>query len=199
MSRVKPVKRGDVPELEPYIQSWEERMGFVLNDVLILAHKPKMAKAVGELGRAVFDPEVRISLELRNMVAFMASHAHGCRYCMAHVASNADRCSIPSEKVAALWQFDTSPLFDDAERAALRLAQAAASVPNTVTDADFVELRKYYDDEQIVEIMAVVAYMGFFNRWNDTFATDLEGLPRSYAERTLKASGWEIGKHGGSR
>ncbi|MEE8161093.1 MAG: carboxymuconolactone decarboxylase family protein, partial [Acidobacteriota bacterium] len=80
---MKPVKREDVPELEPYIQSWEERMGFVLNDVLILAHKPKMAKAVGELSRAVFDPEVRISLELRNMVAFMASQAHGCQYCMA--------------------------------------------------------------------------------------------------------------------
>ena len=199
MSRVKPVKREDVPELEPYIQSWEERMGFVLNDVLILAHKPKLAKAVGELSRAVFDPEVRISLELRNMVAFMASQAHGCQYCMAHVASNADRSSIPSEKVAALWQFDTSPLFDDAERAALRLAQSAASVPNTVTDADFVELRKYYDDEQLVEIMAVVAYMGFFNRWNDTFATDLEDLPRSYAEKTLKASGWAVGKHDGSR
>ncbi len=140
MSRVKPVRRDDVPELEPYIQSWEKRMGFVLNDIMILAHKPKMAKALGELSRAVFDPDVRISLELRNMVAFMASQAHGCQYCMAHVASNGDRSGIPPEKVAALWQFDTSPLFDDAERAVLWLAQSAASVPNTVTDANFVEL-----------------------------------------------------------
>src|SRR5262249_57940240 len=84
---------------------------------------------------------------------------------------------ISSAKEEALWEYETSPLFSAAERAALRVAQGAAQVPNAVTDVDFSELKRYYSDAQIVDIVAVIALFGFLNRFNDTMATELESSP----------------------
>ena len=54
---------------------------------------------------------------------------------------------------------ETSPLFSDAERAALRLGYHAALVPNEATAADFDELKRHFDEGQIVEIVATIATM----------------------------------------
>ena len=78
----------------------------------------------------------------------------------------------------------------------MRFGFAGGSVPNAVTEAHFEDLRQYYSEEQIVELGATIALFGFLNRWNDTFGTTLEAKPIANAEKYLKKSGWEIGKHG---
>ena len=92
---------------------------------------------------------------------------------------------VEDKKLAAVWEYPTSPLYTIAERARLDYALAAASVPNAVTDAMFAELRKYWTEEQIVEIVGVIALFGFLNRWNDTMATPLEDEPIEVAERSI--------------
>ena len=95
-------------------------------------------------------------------------------------------------------EFETSDLFTEAEKSALRFAQAASAVPNMVTDADFDDLREHFNDEEIVEIVSVISLFGFLNRWNDTMATSLEEEPVEFAERTLADKGWDGSKHRGS-
>jgi hypothetical protein len=58
-------------------------------------------------------------------------------------------------------------------------------VPNEVTDKHFAELKRWYSDEQIVEITGVIALFGWLNRWNETMATSLEDSPRRFVERNL--------------
>ena len=41
----------------------------------------------------------------------------------------------------------------------------------------------------------MIALFGWLNRWNDTLATELEGLPRAFAAEHLSKSGWEPGAH----
>jgi alkylhydroperoxidase family enzyme len=116
---------------------------------------------------------------------------------MAHTAHTAGRVGISDAKEEALWEYETSPLFSAAERAALRVAQGAAQVPNAVTDEDFTELKRHYTDTQIVDIVAVVALFGFLNRFNDTMATELESSPIEAGRRFLAQKGWGVGKHAG--
>jgi alkylhydroperoxidase family enzyme len=94
-----------------------------------------------------------------------------------------------------VWEFATSALFSDAERAALRLALHAGLNPNETSAADFAELARHFDEGQIVEIVGTIALFGYLNRWNDTMATDLEERPAKVAHRALDATGWEPGKH----
>ena len=129
------------------------------------------------------------------MVGLIASHAGGCQYCVAHNAFGIDREGIAADKQQALWDFRTSPLFSAAERAALELAAGAGQSPNATTDADFGELRRHFDDRQIIELIAVIALFGFLNRWNATLATTLEGEPLEFARKHMAAAGWSPGAH----
>lgn len=195
MSRVKPLKREDVPQLEPFFAQTEKRMGFLPNSQLIMAYKPKLLQAFSQLGQAVNDPANKTPRPLRTLVAHMASKSAGCQYCVAHTGESAHHANLDDRKIAAIWEYETSPLFTEAERAALRFAQSAAVVPNAVTDQDFAALRRHFSNEEIVELVGVIAYFGFLNRWNDTLATELEPNPLQFAEKALSASGWEAGKH----
>lgn len=116
------------------------------------------------------------------MVGEVVSNAAGCRYCTAHNAENAaKRGGVAEEKIRALWQYRSSPLFTPAERAALDLALAAGSCPPSVTDEHFLELRKHFSEDAIIEIVAVIALFGWQNRWNDALATELEQHPLEFA------------------
>jgi alkylhydroperoxidase family enzyme len=86
-------------------------------------------------------------------------------------------------------------LFDAAERAALDLAAAASVVPNAVSDDVFAELGRHWNEEEIVEIVAMTATAGFLSRWNSTMVTPLEDEPRSIGEKFLAGQGWEPGSH----
>lgn len=198
MSRLSPLPRAELGELEGAFQSFKNRMGFVANSGLIMARRPAILRALGDLARAVME-NGEVPLGLKSCISQVASWATGCLYCQAHFANNALRSGISDEKVENLWNFERSPLFDDAERAALRFALAGAQVPNGVTDEHFTELRRYYNEGQIVEILATVCYVGFLNRWNDSLATTLEDIPTKAAETHLAGTQWHAGKHAGSR
>lgn len=114
---------------------------------------------------------------------------------MAHNAGGSLRSGIDDQKLAQVWEFNTSPLFSEPERVALEFAIAAASQPNDVTDELFERIKQHWTEGEIVEITALVAYFGFMNRFNDTMATPLEEEPAETAEKHIAQHGWKIGKH----
>lgn len=155
-------------------------MGFAANDIRVMAKWPALLEAMASVVGVVYT-EGAVDAALKAMVGHVASTAAGCRYCAAHTAHGSAAAGIAPDKLAAIWEFATSPLFSPAERAALRVAQGGGSQPNGVTDEDFAELRRHFNEQQILEITAVIALFGFLNRWNETLATDLEDAPRVYA------------------
>lgn len=194
MPRLTPLAREEMPEFEELFVDADRRGREVPNLLRTLARKPEILKALRALRAAALAPG-SVSPELKNMVSQMASMSAGCNYCAAHTANFAIDMGISDEKEDALWDYENSPLFDDAERAALRVTQGSVQVPNLVTDEDFVDLRKHFTDEQIVEILSVIGTFGFYNRVNDTLSTELESSPLKTANRLLSKHGWEIGKH----
>jgi alkylhydroperoxidase family enzyme len=114
---------------------------------------------------------------------------------MAHTAGGSLRFGIDERKLAAVRDYRTSPLYTEAERAALDFTIEAAAQPNAVTDASFARLKRHWNEGQIVEIVGVIALFGFLNRWNDTMATPLEEEPIEVGEKYLASHGWHVGKH----
>ena len=193
--RLAPLPPQHTPELKDQFAAMQRNLGFVPNSILIMQRKPKLAKAFAQMTAAVWDPEGEVERGFKRLIAHVASRAAGCQYCMAHTAGGALHFGVEDRKLSAIWEYQTSPLFSEAERAALDLAVAAASVPNGATDEMFTRLRKYWSENQIVEIVAVIAMFGFLNRWNDTMATPLEDEPIAVGEKYLAAHGWDPGKH----
>ena len=194
MAHVDPLPQDSVPEFKERFEHYANTRGFVPNSILTMSRRPAIAAAFMALNQAVLY-EGTVPNELKMLVSLIASQAAGCRYCQAHMANLSAIYKASAEKIAAVWEFEDSPLFSRAERAALRLAMKAAVVPNQATAEDFVELREHFDDGEIVEIVASIALFGYLNRWNDTMATDLEDHPAAVAARTIGAIGWVPGKH----
>ena len=194
MPRLEPLDESELDEFEDSFRSARERLGGVPNSVKIMARRPEITKAWSAMSAQIMGPGT-VDRLLKTMVGHMASRAAGCNYCMAHTGHAGELLGIAPEKEEALWEFETSPLFSDAERAALRVALGAGQVPNAVSDADFAALKEHFDDTQIVELVAVIGMYGFLNRWNDTMATELEASPLAHGRAHLAGQGWDPEKH----
>lgn len=182
MTRLAPLSPDTLdPEMRQMIENAENLMGFVPNDALVMARHPALTKAMWGLVAAVYGPG-SVDNGLKRLVGEAASKAAGCFYCSAHAAHGAREQGVAQEKIDAVWSFEDSDLFSEAERAAINLAMKAGVVPNETTDEDFDRLKAHFSDSEITEIVAVIAMFGFLNRWNTTLGTALEPVPMKVAE-----------------
>ncbi len=195
MAHLRPLENHEVDqELREMFENYENTRGFCPNSVKTMARRPNISKAFGRLNQVIIY-EGTVPEELKMLVALASSLASGCRYCQSHMANLSSIYNASDEKIAAIWGFETSELFSDAERAAIKVGLKAGTLPNDTTKEDFDELKKHFDEGQIVEIVATIALFGYLNRWNDTMATQLEELPSKVAERATGEQGWDAGKH----
>lgn len=195
MPRLQPLPPDSTPELKSEFDFFLGTLGFTPNSVLTMQRNPKLVQAFVQLNAAVMDPAGEVDLGFRRLVGHVASKAAGCLYCQAHTLLGAHNFGITDEKLADVWNFADSPLYSARERVALEFALAAASQPNAVTDELFSRVREHWSENEVVEILGVVAMFGFLNRWNDTIATPLEAVPLEVAKRAAGVRGWAAGKH----
>lgn len=195
MAFMTPLDQSTTPELADDFAIFEQILGFVPNSLLTMQRKPEMVKAFGVLTKAVMSKSGEVDLGFMRLIAHFASRAAGCQYCEAHSLIAANIHGVSQEKLDAIWEFQTSELYSEAERVALEYALAAGSVPNGVTEELMDRMKKHWSENQIVEILGAVCLYGFLNRWNDSMATELEDSPTAMGNRVLAQGGWDGGRH----
>lgn len=195
MNRVTPLSTDELIARAPYLRPMADAGATLPTSFHVMAHRPRVLEQFQGFFGAIMR-EGDVDPGLKQMVAHVVSRSAGCRYCQAHTGHFAHTLAgVEIAKIEAVWEFERSPLFSEAERAALRLAAAAGLAPNGATDGHFEELREHYGESEIVEIVAVISMFGFLNRFNDTLANDLEDDAIAFARDHLASAGWEIGKH----
>lgn len=192
MPHIDPLDRTDLPQFEEKFERYDRIRGFLPNSILTMGRRPNIASAFMDLNQAVLY-EGTVPESLKMMIALMTSMATGCLYCQGHMANLSHVYEVSDEKIAAVWECETSPLFTDAERAALVLAREAAGLPNMAKAGHFEALKKHFSEAEIVEIVATIALFGYLNRWNDTMATTMEAHPGKVAAQAMPD--WDAGKH----
>ncbi|MBI5949987.1 MAG: carboxymuconolactone decarboxylase family protein [Chloroflexi bacterium] len=194
MPGIAPIRREDLPEFESMFAATEAAMGFVPNSLLTMAHRPEILRAFATLAGEVISGGT-VDRGLKQLIALVASTAAGCRYCQAHTASTSIRVGTSPARLDAVYEFESSPFFSEAERAALRLARDAAIIPNATTPQHFADLSAGFSDGEIVEIVAMISLFGWLNRWNETMSTQLEEEPLRFGLVSLAGHAWAPGKH----
>ncbi|RCU50432.1 MULTISPECIES: carboxymuconolactone decarboxylase family protein [Corallincola] len=195
MPFVQPLAQDANPEVKALAEFFNETLGFCPNSVLTMQHRPAIAKAFIQLNMAVMENQGRVTSALKRLIAYVSSHATGCRYCQAHTIRAAERYGADDAQLQHIWEYRTHPAFNEAERAALDLTIAASAVPNAVDEAIQQRMHEHWDEGEIVEIMGVIALFGYLNRWNDSMATTLEEGAVMSGEQLLATDGWSKGKH----
>jgi alkylhydroperoxidase family enzyme len=83
---------------------------------------------------------------------------------------------LTTEKIDALPDYATSPLYGEAERLALEYADAMTITGREVTDELFERLRRHYSDDALVELTAIVAWENASAKFNRALRVPSQGL-----------------------
>jgi uncharacterized peroxidase-related enzyme len=141
-----------------------------------LAHRPAM------LGNFLsFYASVGRSLDrkLYEAVYLRTSLINGCHYCTQHHIQSGKRGGLTLDEMRLLKDGNYSS-FGEKERTALPYAEKLARTPDGATDADFVELKKHFTDEQIVDLHMLIGLANLTNR-----VTGPLDLPVEFPEEKL--------------
>lgn len=158
---------------------------------------PELKDIFTQVAALVMTAPNSLPQQLRAEVFTMASIAGGCQHCQAHGGYSLTLMGVDAARIRDIWTFEQAAEFSAAEKSALRLARDGASVPNMVGPEHFAELRRFYSDQQIRELLAVVSLAGWYNRWNNSIATVTDQESVDWAKENLGEVGWELGKHAG--
>ncbi len=93
---------------------------------------------------------------------------------------------VSDEKILALPDYARSPLYGEAERVALEYADAITRSDLEVEDELFDRLRRFYDDDALVELTAIIAWENASSKFNRALRVPSQGLwlraPRDAAD-----------------
>jgi AhpD family alkylhydroperoxidase len=103
---------------------------------------------------------------LRALLRTRVSQMDLCQFCIGLNGNKALERGVTQEKLLALADFATSPLYNEAERAALTFAEAITTTGHTVEAELMQRLKQHYSDDEIVELAALVAHQNLSTRFN---------------------------------
>ena len=135
-----------------------------------MTSQPDLTTGVQHLFKGIYAGGV--PKETLELVHLRASQINGCSFCVDAGAKNAAKAGMSPDKLAAVAAWYDSEVFDDAERAALALTEAAtrlADRPGAVTDEIWAEAARHYNEQQLGALVLMVAISNLFNRLNTTF------------------------------
>ena len=173
--RLEPVENPRHPLLRVAYWMSRRRLGKVAAPLkVVYARSTKLAMLGYRISRYLEDG-TSLDPSLRLLVGASVSAANGCGFCLDMARALAVEERLGLEKFEALPEYETSPLYDERERAALAYAQAVTQKIR-VDDEVFARLRAQFDDREIVEITSLVAIENYFNRIAIPLELEADGL-----------------------
>jgi AhpD family alkylhydroperoxidase len=104
-------------------------------------------------------------------VHLRASQINGCSFCVDYGWEAARKSEAAGRKLFAVSAWRESPLFTEAERAALALAECVTRMsdrPDPVPDAVWDEAARHFDEQQLATLILWISTTNVFNRINVT-------------------------------
>jgi len=167
MPRISRLEKDQVdPESAKIYDTYLQERGNVPNMFRTVAHRPEILRTMIAHFRAVMNTGT-VPQKLKELAIVRTSQLNHCEYCLASHTVLARRHGWSDEQLADLANFRNRSDFTDADKAALELAERTTLNPNGVDDAFWSELRKHYDEGEIIELLAAIGLFNYFNRFNN--------------------------------
>jgi alkylhydroperoxidase family enzyme len=173
VARVALIGEGERPELEGVIATIKaERGGKLLNLYRALLHSPAVAEGWLKLFTAIRQ-KGKLSGRYRELAILRVAWLNGADYeYRAHIPF-ARKDGISQEQIDALDGWQVSRVFDERERAVLAYTDHMTREIR-VPDSVFDELRRHFDDRELVELTATVGGYNLVSRFLEAMLIDHE-------------------------
>lgn len=107
-----------------------------------------------------------LDARLRTLIRTRVSQMEICPFCIDLNGSRALEMGVTEDKLFALADFASSPLYDDTEKAALAFAEAVTLSGRKVDEDLMARLKRHYSDDAIVELAVLIAHQNLSAKFN---------------------------------
>jgi len=131
--------------------------------------------------------KTKLNPKFREMAILRSAAILDCDYeFQAHIRYG-KQVGMTDEEIEAIKDWEKSKLFNETERAVLRFVDEVAR-GGRVKDKTFSDLKRYLDEQEMVELTLTVGYYGMLARLLLAFQVDLQVRPQSSVEKVLDRS-----------
>jgi uncharacterized peroxidase-related enzyme len=167
MSRISRLDRSEVtPEMAALYDKAFAQRGNVPNMFRVMAHRPEIFATMQAHFGAVLNTGT-VSTKLKELIIVRTSQVNQTPYCLASHTILAKGLGWSDDQLAHLADWPQREDFSPAEKAALRLAETVTRDAHTVSDEQWAELRGFYSEGEIVELLCAIGLFNYFNRFNN--------------------------------
>jgi alkylhydroperoxidase family enzyme len=107
-----------------------------------------------------------VDAKLVSLINRRVAAINGCEFWQDLNAAVSSELGVSDEKILALEEYATSPLYDEKERAALEYAERMTITDQDVDDELFSRLRRFFDEDALVELTAAIAWENSSSKFN---------------------------------
>jgi uncharacterized peroxidase-related enzyme len=167
MSRISRLSRSEVsPEMARLYDKAFSLRGNVPNMFRVMAHRPEIFTTMMEHFNAVLTTGT-VPLKLKELIIVRTSQLNETPYCLASHSQMARNLGWSEEQITRLAEWEVRDDYSPAEKAALLLAETVTLDSNSVGDEQFAELRQFFEEGEIVELLCTIGLFNYFNRFNN--------------------------------
>jgi AhpD family alkylhydroperoxidase len=174
MARVRLLREDEAADAAELIEKVRSgRRGNLLNIYRLLLHSPPLASAWFDLLNAV-RWKTQLSGRLREIVIIRIAYVNDAPYCLGqHIPALALADGMTRAECDALADWRATSLFSESERAALAFTDAMTR-DIRVPDEVFADVRRHFDERQIVELSVLIGAYNMHTRVQEALELDRE-------------------------
>ena len=152
------------------------RYGRELEPSRLWGRTPRAFLAMAAMYRALDRKSSPIEPALRSLVQVHVSQLNWCPFCVdLNSASGLER-GVAAVKLTALPHYAGSERFSEREQAALAYAEAVTRGDKGPGPAMIERLRRYFDDDAIIELTALTAFQNMSSKFNAALGVPVQGF-----------------------
>ncbi len=157
------------------------RFEMVLNIFKITGNAPEIAEKMWEIFFEILE-DGQVDWKTKELLILKATKMGDCLYCVTQHEVVSGRLGISPEKQADIVgaQYRVSPHYTESEKAILDLCAQVVIDPEKISPDIWQRVRQYYDDGQIVEILATIGAYLQVSKFGDAMGVELEEVFHGY-------------------
>lgn len=159
-----------------FLANQRRRYGRELEPARLWGRSPKVFAGLSLLYGALDRKSSPIEPALRTLITVLVSQINWCAFCVDINSATGLKRGLTEAHLAALKEFEISPLFDGRIKAALAYAVAVTVTGNKVDANLMARLKNYFNDDAIIELTALVAFQNLSTKFNSALDVAAQGF-----------------------
>ena len=175
--RIKGIEEADASFiLKPLYAGFKRIAGKVSTSLKVSAQRPSIAWFGNLLGIAI-EKSGKVEKRIHFLAQMRAAQIVECPFCIDIIPALGKKNGVLTDaEISAVSHYFDSDLFSIREKIAMEYAETVSKTPVKVSDEMFGRLKNYFDEKQIVELTASIAFENYRARFNHALGIESDNF-----------------------